>query len=97
MPALVNPDDMNKFVAWMIHQEQKNFEPFVFPELLIVLKLDPQIAAERKTDEESDYVRARSQLVWSVDWQQTRAHVVDASQRREKVLETVKSLVWSSV
>ncbi|KPK53596.1 MAG: hypothetical protein AMS22_07165 [Thiotrichales bacterium SG8_50] len=67
----------------------------MWPELLIVLKLDPQVAVQRKTDEDGDYVRARSQLIWSFDWQQTPAYVIDASLRREDVLATLKSHIWS--
>jgi thymidylate kinase len=92
---LVDPKDTNWLVDYMIRLEEKNYQSFVWPELLIVLKLDPQVAVQRKTDEDGDYVRARSQLIWSFDWQQTPAYVIDASLRREDVLATLKSHIWS--
>jgi hypothetical protein len=30
-----------------------------------------------------------------VDWQQTSAHVIDASRSKEEVLSDIKTLVWS--
>jgi hypothetical protein len=59
--------------------------------------LDPQIAVQRKTDEDAEYVHARSQLIWAFDWQQTPASVVDAARGEEDVLAELKSLIWSEL
>ena len=68
---------------------------FILPDQLIVLRLDPQVAVARKTDEEASSVRARSQEVWNANWDVTTADVVDASPAQENVLATLKSLIWS--
>ncbi len=94
---LVKPAQANSFIKRLIKSEARYYESVVWPELLITLKLDPQLAVERKTDEDADYVRARSQLMWSSDWQQTPAYVVDASRSKEEVLSELKSLIWSEL
>ncbi len=65
------------------------------PEAVAVLKVHPEIAVQRKTDETADSVRTRSGEIWQVDWRDTSVHVVDASQPREEVLTELKAWVWS--
>ncbi len=91
---LVKPEQVNWFIKRLIALEKRYYDAIVWPELFFVLKLDPQIAVERKMDEEANYVRARSQEIWSFDWRQTPAHVVDAARTPEDVLAELKSLIW---
>lgn len=65
------------------------------PEVLLVLRVDPEVAVGRKTDETEESVRARSTEIWELDWTGTGAHVVDAGQSREDVLRELKRRVWS--
>jgi thymidylate kinase len=67
------------------------------PDVLCVLRLDPELAVIRKPEEPADYVRARGRVIWETDWSSTRAHVVDASQPLEDVMRHLKSIVWSSL
>jgi hypothetical protein len=67
------------------------------PELLVVLRVDPEIAVRRKTDETEESVRRRSTEIWSIDWSETDAHVVDAGRSRQEVLLAVKRHVWSAL
>lgn len=67
------------------------------PDLLIVLRVDPEIAVARKPDESAESVRTRSGEVWALDWRATDARVVDASQSKELVLAELKSLIWSAL
>lgn len=94
---LVHRGQSNWFIRSLVKLEKKYYQPIMWPDLLIVLKLDPEIATQRKTDEDEDYVRARSQEVWAFDWQQTPAYVVDAFRPKEEVLSEVKSLIWSEL
>ena len=64
-------------------------------DLLILLRVDPETAVARKTDEPSDYVRRRANEVWNIDWDDTGVHVIDATQPPELVAAQVKSLIWS--
>jgi thymidylate kinase len=67
----------------------------MLPDLLIVLRVNPEICVERKTDEPSDSVRSRTQEIWSLDWCNTPAYVIDASQSKSHVVSDVMKLVWS--
>ncbi len=63
-------------------------------ELLIVFRVDPEIAVQRKTDEDANTVRERSTEIWEQDWQDTGFHIIDASQSKTQVLAELKSLIW---
>jgi thymidylate kinase len=78
----------------MAHKYQQRL---MLPELLIVLKVAPDIAVKRKPDEDAAFVHVRSKEIWDLDWEQTCAHVIDASRSREEVLSEIKSLVWSEI
>lgn len=94
---LINDGPKNNFMRLLIKMEKKYYRSIVWPELLFILKLEPRIAVERKTDEDSEYVRARSQLIWAFDWRQTPAHVIDAAGDKEIVLTEMQSLIWSEL
>lgn len=84
-------------VKFLIRAETKYYQQILLPELLIVLRLDPAIAVQRKQDEDEFQVRARSTEIWEFDWKETPAHIIDASQPKDAVLSTIKSLVWSEL
>ena len=67
------------------------------PDLLVVLKLDPEIAVQRKPEERPDFVRARGLEIWNADWSKTEAHVIHADAPLTSVLSQVKALVWKAI
>ena len=67
------------------------------PDVTIILKVDPNVAAARKTDEPADYVRRRSAEIWNANWLESSGYVVDASQPVDDVIAEVKALIWSSL
>lgn len=85
----------NRLVRAMIALEERYHRSIAPPELLVVLRVDPEIAVRRKTEERPETVRARGAEVWNIDWRGSRAHVVDASQSEEAVVRELKALVWS--
>ena len=84
----------NRFLNWLIQLENGYYQKIAMPDLLIVLRLDPELAVGRKPEESAVSVRARATLVWKLDWANTPAHMLDASLSREDVLAQIKSLVW---
>jgi thymidylate kinase len=84
----------NWFLKWLIRLENAYYQKIAMPDLLIVLKVDPQVAVQRKPEESAASVRVRSTLVWQFDWSKTPAHVLDASLPKEEVLAQIKTLVW---
>jgi thymidylate kinase len=87
----------NWFVEVLSRLEEKYYRQILPPDLLAVLRLDPEVAVQRKTDEGAASVRARTTQVWVLEWEKTPAHVIDASQPPEKLLSDLKTLIWSSL
>jgi thymidylate kinase len=81
----------------LIRKEESYYQRTVLPELLVVLRLDPEIAVQRKTDENAASVRERSTEIWEVGWEHTDAHIIDASKSKTDVLTELKRLVWSVI
>jgi len=69
----------------------------VLPDLLIVLRVDPELAVRRKIDEQATSVRARSTEIFKVDWQSTNAHIIDSSKSKTDVMAELKALIWSEL
>jgi hypothetical protein len=78
-------------------RERRYYRALTAPDVLVVLRVDPEIAVTRKPEELPDFVRGRWREVWEVDWATVPAHVVDASRSMPEVLSEVKTLVWSEL
>jgi thymidylate kinase len=88
----INTNSLIKFLAALEHHY---YQQIMLPDLLIVLRVDPEICVQRKTDETSDSVRSRSQEIWNLDWCETPAHVIDGSRSKSQVSSDLLKLVWS--
>ncbi len=82
-------------VEAMARAEERYHSSIAPPELLVVLRLDPEVAVLRKHTERSESVRRRGAEVWNIDWHASGAQVVDAGQPPDAVLRELKQLVWS--
>ena len=87
----------SRFIQFLARMEKRYYRQISAPDFLIVLRVPPDIAVGRKVEEDAESVRKRSQEIWELDWQQTNAHVVDASRSQAKVLSELKSLIWSKL
>ena len=85
----------DRLLKWLAALEDGYYRKIAMPDLLIVLKLDPETAVRRKVDESEASVRRRSSLVWTLDWNKTPAYVLDASLPQDHILAQIKSLIWS--
>jgi thymidylate kinase len=85
----------NRFIRFLIGLERRYYQSIVLPDLLIVLRADPDTTVRRKSDEDVASVRARTKEVWEIDWGKTSAHVINASRPETDVLSELKSLIWS--
>jgi thymidylate kinase len=92
--ALANLQKKSKLLKFLTEKEKFYYQQIQLSDLLIVLKLDPEIAVQRKTEETEASVRARSSEVWGLDWEKVSGFSVDASRSREEALSQVKALVW---
>lgn len=92
--ALTASKKTNWFLKFLNKQEKSYYQQIRLPDLLIVLKVDPEVAVQRKMDETETSVRARSSEVWGLDWGKLSAFEVDANRSKEEALSQVKTIVW---
>jgi thymidylate kinase len=92
-----DPNRWRRLTDWLAARERRYYQAIMPPDLLIVLRVDPEIAVTRQPTEPADSIRSRWREVWSVDWDAVPAHVVDAGQPREAVLARLESLIWSKI
>src|SRR3712207_6713362 len=74
----VGPAHARPLVRLMLEAEERNYRQIMEPDVLFVLRVDPETAVRRKTIESEEHVRSRSRELWEQDWTGTRAQVVDA-------------------
>lgn len=99
--ALVGPrlgpwiDDARRPLARALARLEARWHARILPpDVVIVLRVSPEVAVARKLTEPAEYVRARNRAIWGVDWSGTGAHVVDAEQPLPEVLAELRSIVW---
>ena len=85
----------SRLARWLARREQRYYRALTPPDLLVVLRVDPEVAVIRKPEEPADFLRARWSEIWAADWSALDAHVVDAGKPFAEVLGEVKALVWS--
>lgn len=82
-------------VRYLAALEKRHHDSITPPELLAVLRVDPEVAVVRKVDEPPESVRRRGREIWETDWEGSSVHVIDASRSRADVVADLKSLIWS--
>jgi thymidylate kinase len=91
------PHEESWLAKMLVRIEESYYRKIVLPEILIVIRLDPEIAVQRKTEEKPDIVRERSLEILSADWQGTNANVIDGSRPQAEVLADLKAYIWSQL
>ena len=91
------PDRWRSLTRRLAALEQHYYRAIGPPDVLIVLRVDPETAVARKPEEAPDFVRARWQEIWEVDWAMVPAHVVDAGRPHDEVMSELRPLVWSEL
>ena len=92
---VTNAIKTNRMIRFLARLEEKYYRRIYLPDLLITLRVDPEISVQRKTDETADSVRSRAGEIWNVDWSKTPAHIIDASRTKTEVLSDLMNLIWS--
>lgn len=87
-------DGGNGVVRRLVDAEERCYAHLSAPDVLIVLRVDPDVAVARRSDEEATYVRTRNTEIYGVDWSATGAVVIDAAQPADVVLAQIRRAVW---
>ncbi len=85
------------FLKRLADCEQRWHEAISAPDCMVVLKVAPEIAVQRKSEEDAGFVFSRASEVWNAPWSETEAFVVDASQPADAVFSQVKNYVWKRI
>jgi len=93
----LSPHLGSRFARYLINLEESYYYGITLPEIQTVLRVHPEIAVQRKTDERPASVHARSSEIWHLDWGQTNVHVIDASKSKAEVIAELKALIWSKL
>lgn len=93
----MRPHRASRLTQALVNLEESYYHQFAPPEVLLVLRVDPDIAVQRKTDEDPTFVRERSMEIWGLNWERTDAHRIDAGQSKADVLKRLKTLVWAEL
>jgi thymidylate kinase len=91
---LLAPRLDSRLAQYLVRLEKSYYDLMMQPELMVVLRVHPDIAAARKTDEDPSSVRRRSAEIWALDWSGTQAHVIDTSQPTDAVMAELKDTIW---
>jgi thymidylate kinase len=82
----------------VVAAEQRYYAGISDPDLLLVLRVDPETAVARKQGvDPADFVRPRSAEVFAADWSSTEAVVLDASRPADDVLAEARTAVWAQL
>jgi thymidylate kinase len=94
--GMPDPARRGRLVGVLARIERRYYDRIGHPDILIILRVDPDLAVERKRGEEREsFVRPRSEEVWRMDWRGTDGIVVDAGRPKAEVVSQIRSLVWS--
>lgn len=91
----LRPSMDSRFARFLIRLEESYYYRISPPELMLVLRVPPEVAVERKTDEDPAMVRARSTEMWNINWEQTDVQAIDSNRPKENVLGDLKAVIWS--
>lgn len=94
---LLECEDIGPFTRALAAREAALYRQIAPPDVLVVLRIDPEIAVARRSDEDGGYVRARNTEVRDADWSRTGAVIVDAALPAEQVLASVKQAIWTGI
>lgn len=89
--------DSRRLAAWLRAREDLYYRRIRPPDVVFVLRVAPDVAVNRRADQDEAFVRQRAEEVWAVDWSGSGVHVLDASRTREDLLVDALSVVWANL
>ncbi len=74
--------------------ERRCYAEMLPPDVLVVLRVTPEVAVARRPEQDREFVYRRAEEVFGHDWTATGAIVVDADRPQHAVLAEVTAAVW---
>jgi thymidylate kinase len=85
------------WVRGLVEREAGYYRHILPPDVLIVLRVEPERAVGRRPDQDEGFVRRRAAEVFEADWSSLDAVVVDADAPIEPVHRTVEGAIWTAL
>ncbi|MBY6076214.1 hypothetical protein [Vannielia litorea] len=83
---------------WLAAREQRLYRKTVSADLLVVLRLDPEVACRRRPDDDRATLMARSGEVWRAEWSAANMLVLDTGELRPEVVQArVFRRAWEEI
>ncbi len=82
-------------LALLSRLESLYYQRIGTPDVLLVLRVSPDIAVRRRYDQDGEFVRRRAAEVFERSWAGTGAIVLDAGRDQAAVLAAAMTAVWS--
>jgi thymidylate kinase len=82
---------------WLATRERQCYAQMLPPDVLVVLRVSPEVAVTRRHDDDADAVRRRATEVFEFDWATTDAVVVDADRPVAEVHRRISDAVWAAL
>jgi thymidylate kinase len=103
--ALVGPSyaqgvatDVSGPLATLLRRlESRYYARLSRPDLVLVLRVDPETAVRRKPEEPEPYVRARARILWNAEWSSDRVELVDAGESLPVVIADLRARIWEAL
>jgi thymidylate kinase len=89
------PAPQSRLARKLIEWEESYYEAIAPPELLVVLRVDPDVALRRRPEDPETRVRERALEILEVDGVAMGAHMIDAGMPMTKVHRELKSWIWT--
>lgn len=86
-----------RFAATLRRCELDYYSRMAAPDLVVVLRVEPDTAVWRKPEEPAAYVHRRASIVWATEWPERHAILVDADQPLPHVLRELRSRIWEAL
>jgi thymidylate kinase len=75
--------------------ERRCYAQILPPDVLIVLRVPPEVACRRRADQDPGFVARRAEEIWSHPWGPSGAVVLDASRPLDEVVDDALSALWA--
>jgi len=95
--SFLRPRADSCLARFLMRLEENYYKQIRPPELLIVLRVHPDTAVQRKQEEPEGFVRERSTEIWEQDWHHAGAHIIEAGKCKTDVLAELKALIWAQL
>ncbi len=88
--------ERSRIVRTLARLEERYYGAIPHPDVLVVLRVRPETAVERRRGiEPEQVVRRRAEEIWGIDWRELGAVVVAPEHPLEEVLREVRAAIWA--